>query len=199
MAAGGIAAAALALAGCATGDLPALRYYTLAPPAGGAAATSPTEEGGLRIGVEPVAVDPPYDQDRLVYRIGRDSTEVGFYHYHRWASPLGTLATHALAEGLREAPGVAAAEPAADGGSYSARLSGRLLRLEEVDTAGGQTVHVALRATLTDDRGAVLWSGTLAASRSLDTDRVGEIAAAMAQAFADVVAQARTEIPAAFR
>ena len=57
----------------ACGSAPTTRYYVLAP-------TPPTLVGdssleGLRVGVEPFTVDPPYDRDQLVYRLGVDSVE----------------------------------------------------------------------------------------------------------------------------
>jgi len=63
---------------------PTTHYYVLTPtrqvPDVAAAASDST---GLRIGVEPFTVDPPYDRDQLVYRLGVDSVEVGFYTFHR--------------------------------------------------------------------------------------------------------------------
>ena len=66
---------------------PAMNYYVLEPRSG-ASADAPD---GVRVGVLPFEVDPPYDQDRIVYRIGADSPKVGFYEYHRWAAPLSRM------------------------------------------------------------------------------------------------------------
>ena len=37
-------------------------------------------------------VDPPFDQDRIVYRVGAESPEIGFYAYH--AEMKGTYGNH---------------------------------------------------------------------------------------------------------
>ncbi len=85
---------------------PTTRYYVLAPSnTAPETVATPTGGSGLRIGVEPFTVDPPYDRDQLVYRLGVDSVEVGFYSYHRWAAPLSELVAVAVAEGLRGTPG----------------------------------------------------------------------------------------------
>ena len=82
---------------------PTTRYYVLAPSrTAPEAVTTVAETSGLRVGVEPFTVDPPYDRDQLVYRLGVDSVEVGFYSYHRWAAPLSDLVAVAMAEGLRQ-------------------------------------------------------------------------------------------------
>ena len=195
----GITVATLLLGACASRELPTVHYYSLSS-TGAPAAASETPSDGLRVGVERFAVDPPYDQDRLVYRPGGDSSEVGFYHYHRWASPLGRMAARAVTEGLRGTAGIADIEPAAHDGVYTARLAGRVMRLEEVDTAAAQTIHVRLRLTLSDVvSGEVLWNGTLEASREIDAESVSEVVAAAREALDDVVSQARRGIVATLR
>ena len=76
--------------------VPAMHYYMLEP----RAETTPAPGGGLTVGVLPFAVDSPYDQDRIVYRVGDSSAEVGFYAYHRWAAPLSRMMPTLVAEGL---------------------------------------------------------------------------------------------------
>jgi uncharacterized lipoprotein YmbA len=83
------------LAACGRG--PATHYYLLEPreetssAAAGSAAT---------VGVRAFHVEPPYDQDRIVYRVGLESSEIGFYAYHRWAAPLSRMVPRVVAEGL---------------------------------------------------------------------------------------------------
>ena len=67
--------------------MPTTHYYILEPRAG----SSDDAGAGVAVGVLPFEVDPPYDQDRIVYRIGADSPKVGFYEYHRWAAPLSRM------------------------------------------------------------------------------------------------------------
>ena len=146
--------------GC--GSTPTTHYYVLAP----TAVTSPPAPAseGLRIAVEPFTVDPPYDRDQLVYRLGADSLEVGFYTYHRWAAPLGDLVALSLAEGLQGTPGIRSIEPWSSSGEYDALLRGRVLYLEEVDTPGSQEARLRLELRLVDHDGVVFWSEEVAGS-----------------------------------
>ena len=91
----------------ACSSAPTTHYYLLAPKGASLSAGAPaSDSAGLTVGVEPFTVDPPYDRDQLVYRLGLDSVEVGFYTYHRWAAPLGDLVALSLAEGLQGTPGI---------------------------------------------------------------------------------------------
>ena len=75
------------------GKRPPNHYYLLgAPAAGDETVRRPaTDPEGLRVGVRSLHVDPPYDRDSIVYRVGADSPEVGFYAYHLWAAPLARM------------------------------------------------------------------------------------------------------------
>lgn len=172
--------------GCSGSGMPAAHYYVLRAPAGAGEAEGP----GLDVGVRSFSVDPPYDQDRLVYRSSPDAIEVGFYAYHRWASPLGRQLSLALADGLRGTRGVASIEPARPATDYTARLDGRLLHLEEIDSASGHEVRLALELTLRGEDDTVLWSGVLRSSVVGVAEDVGEIAAMAQRALDDVVSQA---------
>jgi len=182
------------LAGCA-GGLPPTHYYVLQPPP--EAPEYAAGEAGLAIGVEAFAVDPPYDQDRIVYRRGRDSSEVGFYAYHRWASPPGRLISVALAAGLRGTPGIAAIEPATSTGDYSARLRGRVIYLEALDSEDTQEARIALELELWDRNGAALWSETVSGTASGQATSGGEVAGLLRRAFANALAATRQGLAAA--
>ncbi len=195
--------------GCA-GGLPPTHYYTLGPPAPGAAA-GPVRGGGagvaaipaevaaegLTVGVETFRVDPPYDQDRIVFRRGADSPEVGFYAYHRWAAPLGRLVAVAVAEGLHGTPGIASVEPADSNGAYGARLAGRVLSLEEVDLPEGPEARLALALELTDGDGGVVWSGTVRESAGGPAASPSEVVRLMARALSKALERLRAELAAA--
>jgi uncharacterized lipoprotein YmbA len=185
------------LVGCA-GGMPTTHYYLLRPPL-----ERPTEAPGadraegLTVGVEEFAVDPPYDQDRIVYRVGRDSSEVGFYAYHRWASPPGRLVSIALAELLRGTPGIAAIEPATSTGDYSARLRGRVVYLEEVDSGDVQEARVGLEIGLFDPTGQALWSQTLNGTASGQAASGEEVVLLVRRAFESALETARQGLQAA--
>ncbi len=182
--------------GCA-GRLPETHYYTLLPPQNFQATTGAEEIGGFAIGVESFTVDPPYDQDRLVYRPVEASAEVGFYAYHRWASPLGRLVAVALADGLRGTAGVAAIEPAVSTGSYSARLRGRVIRFEEVELASTREARMTVEVELVDRDGERLWKETITSSgrSGVGSDPIAHFNSA----FQDLLDQARASLAVALQ
>ncbi len=180
--------------GCA-GSLPETHYYTLLGAQSGHARDGAATGEGLAIGVESFAVDPPYDQDRLVYRPNAATTEVGFYTYHRWASPLGRLVALAIGEGLRGTPGVARVEPAVTTGSYSARLGGRVIRFEEIELASAREARLTVEVELVDREGVRLWRQTLT---STGRSNVGSSPIAhFNDAFEDLLDEARVGLAAA--
>lgn len=189
-----LVASVLAL-GCA-GGLPPTHYYTLRSPSG---AQPGTETGpGLAVGVESFAVDPPYDQDRIVSRASEDSTEVAFYNFHRWASPVGRLVAVALATGLRGSAGIASIEPASAIGTYDARLVGRVAYLEEV---GGRETRLGLALELVAGNGETLWAEFVSGSVRGSVAGSGDAALASRfdRALEEVLGEVRSELEAVLR
>jgi len=161
------------LAAC-SGQPPLTHYYLLEP----LAAPSPAvgrDSPATRIGVRAFHVDPPYDQNRIVYRVGAESPEVGFYEYHRWAAPLHRMLPVVVASALAVADPQLVAEPVVPGGVYDAYLSGRLLRAEEVDLPAGQRIIVHLLLTLRDRHGTELWSAGVEGESTVETDSVARV------------------------
>ena len=158
--------AALGLCSCRT--LPQTHYYVLEPQDVSSAEASGS---GVTIGVE-FQVDPIYDQDRIVYRIGEDTTEVGFYAYHRWAAPLSRMLPGVVAAGLAGVGGVERIEPATQGRDYDAYLRGRVLAFEEIDTPEGERILVRLTLTLLTGDGRELWVEMLDHEAALSTGDV---------------------------
>lgn len=184
----------LALSGC--GKLPPTRYYVLElgevhSSASSSSSRSAAGAGGWEIGVRPFRVDPPYDQDRIVYRVGDDSLEIGFYAYHRWAAPLSRMLPDLVAEGLAGADGVRSIEPVMPGRDYASYLHGRLLALEEIDRADDQLVRVQLILRLASSDGAELWSETLSTEGSTRTEEVHRVVERMSELLAEALAEAR--------
>lgn len=172
---------------------PTTRYYVLAPSrTAPEAVTTVAETSGLRVGVEPFTVDPPYDRDQLVYRLGVDSVEVGFYSYHRWAAPLSDLVAVAMAEGLRGTPGIETIEPWSSGGDYNAFLRGRVLYLEEIDVPGQQEARLRLELRLVDVEGSMIWSQEVSGSASGQIETVAQIVEQLYAAFDQALEQARS-------
>jgi ABC-type uncharacterized transport system auxiliary subunit len=179
-------AVAIALMGCG-GRVPPTHYYVLEPQ--DVPRADPLERG-LSIGVETLHVDPPYDQDRIVYRVGRDSPEVGFYAYHRWAAPLERMVPRVVASAFHGLAGLKSIEPVVPGRRYDAYLGGRVLVFEEIDTPEGQSVRirVTLRLSVNDDE---IWSDTIVGRDTLSTDDVGDIVARMQTALTAALRSAR--------
>ncbi len=190
-----LAAALASVVGCAGGALPTTHYYTLVSPAAVSERQGAAVEG-LAIGVESFEVDPPYDQDRLVFRGSREATEVGFYSYHRWASPVGRLVQSGFVEGLRGTPGVRSIESAVSTGVYDARLGGRVLYLEHIDSGGSHEVRIALELELRGKEGP-LWYGALEAEVPGEMSDASRVAGLLATAFDRLVADARRRLAAA--
>lgn len=183
----------LLLAACRSA--PTTRYYVLAPSREVPASVTPAADAeGLRIGVEPFTVDPPYDRDQLVYRLGADSVEVGFYTYHRWAAPLSELMAVAMAEGLRGTPGIELIEPWTSAGEYTALLHGRLIYLEEIDVPGQQQARLRMELRLVDPDGAMIWSDEVSGSASGQSETVEQIVQQLYAAFDQALDQTRASL-----
>jgi uncharacterized lipoprotein YmbA len=177
----------IACAGCA-GKVPTTHYYVLEPQDVGRATT----QSGLTIGVPPLRVAAPYDQDRIVYRVGADAVEVGFYAYHRWAAPLERMLPTLVAEACRGLSGVQQIEPASAGGKYDAYLYGRVAALEEVDTPSGVRVRVRLELRL-ERNGVTVWSETTEHETDVEGSDVNAVVRGMAAAIDEAV---RAVLPA---
>jgi len=161
---------ALPLAGGCGGSVPPTHYYVLEPQD----VTAVKPSGGLNVGVDRFDVDPPYDQDRIVYRVGDDSAEVGFYAYHRWAAPLERMLPRFVASAYADVPGLHSIEPVAPGRDYDAYLRGHVAVVEEIDTPEGQRVRVRLDLRLTiDDRD--VWTARIRETSDVSADEVTDI------------------------
>ncbi len=187
-------AVVVAVTGCG-GSVPQVHHYVLEP---SAVAANPTPHGdGLRVGVRPFNVDPPYDQDRIVYRVDENGPEVGFYAYHRWAAPISRMLPVLVADELRGTPGISTIEPWSVDGVYTSFLEGRVLTIEEVDGPDGFAARVRLDLTLREPTGDVVWSGRLEGRSVTTTEDVAAVVEQMRVALAEAVASGRDDLVAA--
>lgn len=148
--------------GCSA--VPQIRYFELAVPASESAvetpAATPQAPAILHLGVDELEVDPPYDQDRLVYRRSAESTEVGFYEFTRWAAPLGQLLQRDLVRQLQRRGDVGQVEELQGLRTYHRVLRGRVLQAEEVDLPDGRVAaRLRLELQLADSDGNLCWRG----------------------------------------
>jgi uncharacterized lipoprotein YmbA len=185
----------LLLAACG-GKRPPSHYYLLGAPAQEEPSPS-THPAGLDIGVKAVHVDPPYDRDSIVYRVGADSPEVGFYAYHLWAAPLSRMLPGVVAAALEGTEGIGTIEPVVPGRSYSAYVTGRVLTFEEVDLPEGQRVRISLSLSLRLADATEVWTDQLSGESGLQTDRVSDIIDAMRSLLNELLREARTDLATA--
>ncbi len=181
------------LAGCA--KIPPTHYYVLSTPA----PPNMTVPKRLRVGVRPFRVNPPYDQDRIVYRVGSESPEVGFYAYHRWAVPLGRMLPGVVSRLLESGSPLASFEPAMPGRSYAAVLDGHLLLLEEVDTLAEQQARLRLSLVLRSSAGEELWSASVFRSVAGQAAGVDEIVLQMRTALESALKEMQPGITASLQ
>lgn len=180
--------------GCTT--IPQTHYYLLRPEEN---ATPPTtiNQQGLEIGVKDFLVDPPYDQDRIVYRVGSGSAEVGFYAYHRWAVPLSRMLPALVVDSFSGTPGITSIEPTQTGRPYTAILEGRVMSLEEIDRPEGQLVYARIILSLRLRDGTVIWSDSLTEGGMTEADTVGNIVEEMRGALVVLLARGREGLASA--
>jgi len=135
--------------------MPETRYYDLPSAARGRTGTGPV------LAVEPLEVDEPYDDDRMVYR--ENPYRVDYYHYHRWSASPGALVSRHLERALAASGRFAAVLRDQDARGVTFILGGRLLALEEVDLSKRRWVgRVALELALRDAAsGDVVWTRRL--------------------------------------
>jgi len=171
---------ALLMGGCA-GKVRYPNYYMLAvaptvqKPALNAAHQSAT------VAVRPFYTPEYLRQGRIVYR--QTPEEVGFYHYHRWASDPGLVVTTGIIDTLRSTNLFSVVGPYAGQEHPDYLLSGRLEQLDEVDYKSGVQVEVKLSAQLVNVRtGASVWAGAVTQTSEASTRDVNSVVIAMSHA-----------------
>lgn len=185
-------ALALALASTACGGkLPETRYYQLATQAPAAAHSTPA---AVTLAIQPLEVDPAYDDERIVYRL--TPYRLDYYNYHRWSAPPGTLVSTYLERAFERSgafKGVTRESSAAP-----VTLGGRVIALEEVDKSKTSWFgRIVIELTLTDSsNGDVLWSAQFEESEPLKTQSPEGLAIALSAALERVAKRALPDITA---
>ena len=116
----------------------------------------------------------------IVYRSSPE--QIGYYTYHRWAVDPRNVITNAVEERLR-AQATFADVRLYDGHSDpDYMLSGRIEKLEEVDSGKTVTVEVALSARLVDVRtGNTVWTNYVSDSGVVEQRNVTAVVAEMSR------------------
>lgn len=154
---------------------PRTNNYTLSfnPMAGGSAALPKSQ-----VGVAAPRASHLLRQDRIVYFTG--DNQVNSYHYHRWAEPPVFMLQSLLIRQLRSAGLFDDIVPFRAQKGLDYVLQGRLLAMEEVDTADAVRARFALELELVrqkDDH--VVWTARQTCERPVATKAVPAVVEAM--------------------
>lgn len=179
-----LAAAVIALAGCAPHRI---QYYQLTSvPAPAVAAAGPV------ILVGRIATPQVLQDGRIRYREG--TTTVGGYEYHRWTDPPGIMVKEALIRTLRASGRFSSVQETSSAAQGDYGVRGKLLEFTEVDGTGIQT-HIALDLELRELKtGHVVWSQMLTHDDPVAAKTVPDVVKSMERNLQFVVNEASTSI-----
>lgn len=169
---------ALAVAGCA-GKVPETRYYQLAAPTH--AATSST---GVVLAIQPLEVEPAYDDERIVYRL--TPYRLDYYNYHRWSTAPGGLVADFLERTFEHSGKFKSVTRET---SAPVTLGGRVIAIEEVDHSTTSWLgRVVIELSLTDtETGEVVWTHQYEETEPLRTQSPEGLAQALTIAMQRIV------------
>ncbi len=151
--------AAVLFAGC--GTTPTKRYFQIKSVAAEEPALPKVER---RLVIEPAAVDPLYDDIRILYRVS--PFEVKYYPYEFWAEKPGTLVADAMAEFLavkKVFPSVSRGNAGLAKEPPDLVLRSRVRVLEEIDSPNAWQARLAADLEFVDFK-----TGKTVASASFD-------------------------------
>ena len=170
---------ALLMAGCG-GRILYPHYYALDIPTAPKPAASDARLPAT-LAVRRFEALPYLRQGRIVYRQG--PAEIGFYDYHRWAADPAAAVTAAMIDSLRSSRLFSFVTPYDGQGQSDYLMSGRLERLEEIDSAGSVRVEAKLSAELVDLRtAATVWTGDADETLGVETRDVNSVVVEMSHA-----------------
>jgi ABC-type uncharacterized transport system auxiliary subunit len=179
------------LVGCGRVRYPA--YYTLnlpAPPD-----PPPPENVRTSIAVREFQSPGYLRQGPIVYRSAPE--EIGFYEYHRWAADPRTVLTNAVLDHLRASGQYSMVS------TYNGRpdndyvFSGKLEKLEEVDSQAGVKVEVAISAQITNTKtGAMVWSNAVYEAAAVSKRTVPGVVSQMNQTVEIALTKLLSTVPA---
>ena len=180
-----------ALAGCGRVRYPS--YYTLNLPA----PPDPPAADSVRTSIAVREFQSPsyLRQGPIVYRATPE--EIGFYEYHRWATDPRALVTSAVIDHLR-ASGQFALVSMYDGRPDNQYVfSGKLEKLEEVDSQAGVKVEVAMSGQITRVKtGTTVWSNAVSEVGTVSRRSVPGVVSEMNQTVATAINKLLATVPA---
>jgi ABC-type uncharacterized transport system auxiliary subunit len=138
-------AALLLIAAC--GKMPSMHYYDLRYPAAVDNAQS-SSKYAKTLAISSFTAPSLYRQNRVLYRDGNTSNQVGYYDDLRWTSPPTELLTQAALTHFRNSRLFANVIPFSDRSNCDFVLRARIVELEEIDLPDGYHGRVTLQAEL---------------------------------------------------
>ena len=172
-------AVTLLLAGCG-GKILYPSYYALEiPPAPRPAASDARLPATLA--VRRFETPQYLRQGRIVYR--QSPAEIGFYDYHRWAADPAVTVTTAVIDALRSSRLFSFVKPYDGQSQQDYLMSGRLERLEEIDSGDSVRVEAKLSAEVVNLRtNTTVWTDTADETLTVDTRNVNSVVVEMSHA-----------------
>jgi len=174
-------AACVLAAGCSF-NVPESKFYLLQPPLIDAAA----KQSQATVGVRPISITRVYDEERIAYRDSDYS--VGYFHYHRWAAPPGSLLTEAVVDLLKQSGRFAAVEQDAGARDYDVTVSGALREFCQDERAETFSARLTVDWTVSNDAGRTVQE-TANCQVALKENSPDALAEAMSAALSGAVAQ----------
>jgi ABC-type uncharacterized transport system auxiliary subunit len=134
-------------------------------------------------------------QGAIVFKTSPE--QIGFYHYHRWATDPRELVTDAVADRMRASGNFTQVKPYDGRADIDYVLSGRLEKLEEVDCEGSVKVEVAISAQMVElSTGATVWTNSVVEVGQVDKRDVPAVVSAMSCTMDQAIEKLLTPGPA---
>jgi len=189
----GLVVAMLALLTGCGGRLRYPNYYTLnLPPA-----PDPPAAETVRTSIAVREFQSPgyLRQGPIVYRSAPE--QIGFYEYHRWAENPRMLVTNAVLDHLRASGDFALVSTYNGRSDIDYVFSGRLEKLEEVDSPSGVKVEVAISGQITKvATGATVWSNAVSEVGTVSQRSVPGVVSQMNRTMDLAINQLLSTVPA---
>jgi|ERR1700685_524027 ABC-type uncharacterized transport system auxiliary subunit len=185
-------AALVILTGC-MGRVRRPNYYILNMPA--PSGPPAAEKAHATLAIRQFRAAAYLRQGAIVYKTSPE--QIGFYAYHRWAMDPRDFVTNSIAEHLRTGGAFAHLKPYDGSRDADYVLSGRLEKLEELDSQDGVKVQVAISAEITSiATGKTVWSNAVSETEDVDKHEVPAVVSEMNRAMQRAIEKLVTPLSA---
>src|SRR6202142_4652751 len=181
----------VSLVGCGRVRYP--NYYTLnlpAPPD-----PPPAEKVHATVAIREFRAPAYLKQGAIVYKPSPE--QISFYAYHRWATNPCEFVTNSVIDRLRASGNFARVKPYDGRPDTEYVLSGRLEKLEEIDSAGGVKVEIAISAQMTNlATGQNVWTNAVSEVGDVNKRDVSAVVSEMNRTMERAITKLLSPIPA---